>query len=279
MYIDEELANIKGTVRSTRKNKLRMGIEEFIDNRLNNEKVITESYKTMNNVFKEDLDLSVRDTYYNKEDAAAAVLTEAANVLTEDTEELFLDLLSETVLRALNIGEKLIEENRAQITEKTKGFYKESIDIINLEGSQVVVDLINNCRKSSTNFDIEKHDALYEEVDKIALIIKNKVANVITEEKQMSKLEIMKEDEKYSTAVDIKLTLFKEMEIENVKQVIKECADKTMSKENILLASFYETVVDYTLLETFNTLRMIEFNNEMYEDRARKNKMRFDDLI
>lgn len=268
-FFDEELVDQRGTITFDKRRKFREGVENFIDAKLNDERTINEVYKNEEEVLKEELNLSIYDRF--KADEELTHLNESTEVLAEGTEDLFVDILCETVIRALNIDADLVEDNREQITDKVKGLYQAFREEINLEGSQVVVDLIGRCRECATTFDIDKHDALYEEADNIAMIVKEKVATVIEEEKQMSKLEIMKEENQYSCSVDIKLTLFKEMEIENVKQAIKECGEReNITKENLLLMSFYETVVDYTLLETFNTLRMLEFNNEMYNDSSRK---------
>lgn len=268
-FFDEELVDQRGTITFEKRRKFREGVENFIDEKLNNEKVIKEAYNNEELVLKEELNLSVYDRF--KEDEELTNLNESTELLNEGTEDLFVDVLCETVIRALNIDEVLVEDNREQITDKIKGVYTAFQEEMNFEGSQVVVDLVTKCKECATTFNIDKHDALYETADAIAMIVKEKVATVIEEEKTMSKLELMKEENEYSSTVDIKLTLFKEMEIENVKQAINECGDREgITKENLLLMSFYETVVDYTLLETFNTLRMIDFNTEMYKDSSRR---------
>lgn len=268
-FFDEELVDQRGTITFEKRRKFREGVENFIDGKLNDERIIREAYRNEEEVLKEELNMSIYDRF--KEDEEVSYLNESTEVLAEGTEDLFVDILCETVIRALNIDSELVEDNREQITDKVKGVYTAFQEEINFEGSQVVVDLVTKCRECATTFDIDKHDSLYETADAIAMIVKEKVARVIEEEKTMSKLEIMREENEYNCSVDIKLTLFKEMEIENVKQAIQECGDReNITKENLLLMSFYETVVDYTLLETLNTLRMIEFNNEMYRDTSRR---------
>lgn len=274
-FFDEDLVDQSGTITFEKRRRFREGVESFIDNKLSDEKTINEVYKNEEQVLKEELNLSIYDRF--KEDEEITNLTESTETLTEGTEDLFVDILCETVIRSLNINDSLISDNRDQITEKVRGLYTELQEELNFEGSQIVVDLVGKCRECAVTFDIDKHDSLYEDADSIALIVKEKVAKVIEEEKKLSKLEIMKEENEYSTAVDIKLTLFKEMEIENVKQAINECANrKEITKDNLLLMSFYETIVDYTLLETFNTLRMINFNTEMYNDTSRRRNIECD---
>lgn len=271
-FLDEDLLNLKGTTTYEKREKFLEGLENFIDSKETNDKTINEAYKNKELVLQEELNLAFYERFNKVEEVSQeeiALKESALNNLNE-ANELFMDVLAESVVRALNIDEKLVEANRSEIVTKVKDFYTEMADYIDLEASPVVYDLVKRCSASASSFDIEKRDALFEEADKIALIVKEKVARVIEEEKNMSKVELMKEENAYSTSVDIDLTLFKEMEITNVKQAIQECADRELDKNTIMLMSFYETIVDYTLVETFNTLKMLHFNEEMYLDSSRK---------
>ena len=275
-FFDENLLNQKDTITFKKKRRIADNIESFLDEKLNNEKSIKEAYRNKDEVLKEEFNINIKERFIKEE--KTEVLSEEAENILNDTEELLEDVLSEIVIRALNINEKLIEENREIITEKVKGFYELMEEHINLEASQLVINIVDKCKRCAESFDIELRESLFEDVDKIALILKSKVNNVINEEKILSELELLKEEENFSHPADVRLTLFKEMEIENVKLALKEAADnnRNLNKETILLMSYYETVVDYTMLEMFNTLKLITFETEMYKDQSRKRMLDFD---
>lgn len=272
--LDQSLLMKNSKYKREKNARIREGISSFLESTFQEFETMQEAYKTNEKVLMEEVNVAVKDRYTSKEDLALKALNEEMECLNESAEKLFVDLLTETVIRALNIDKVLIEDNKEAITEKVTGLFYGLQEDIDLTKCGAVTTLIENCLECSKTFDIEKHDRLYEDIDNIALIIKEKVAKVIEEEKTMSDIEIKKEEDCYSTAIDIKLTLFKEMEIENVKQAIKESAEDT-NKEDLLLMSFYETVVDYTILETFNTLKLVEFNPEMYKDNSRRKQRDF----
>lgn len=234
-FFDENLLNQKDTITFKKKRRIADNIESFLDEKLNNEKSIKEAYRNKDEVLKEEFNINIKERFIKEE--KTEVLSEEVENILKDTEELLEDVLSEIVIRSLNINEKLIEENREIITEKVKGFYELMEEHINLEASQLVINIVDKCKRCAESFDIELRESLFEDVDKIALILKSKVNNVINEEKILSELELLKEEENFSHPADVRLTLFKEMEIENVKLALKEAADnnRNLNKETILL--------------------------------------------
>lgn len=266
-FLNNDFMSLQDTTDFEKKTRIQDGIADILNDRLNEETTRKAVRDNNDEVFKESLYMSAYEK--NGTSLIDELLSEETEEEVGAVEDIFLDVLSECVINGLNINEDLIEDNRAGIIEKVQGVYNAFKEDINLNGSPVVFDLVTKCDECSKTCDIEKQGALYEQAVEIGELIKAKVGQVIKEEREISNLE--KLNESAPTGVDLRLTLFKEMEIENAKAAIKEYSeDSRVDNESIMLMSFYETVVDYTILETFNTLKMLEFNKEMYNDISRR---------
>jgi hypothetical protein len=86
--------------------------------------------------------------------------------------------------------------------------------------------------------------------------VKDKVAEVLKTEKQFSTL--VNESEEEFKGND---TLFRTIQLENVKLAIKE-EEATEVNEAVMSRAFAESLFDYTLLETLNTLQIIQLDEE-----------------
>jgi hypothetical protein len=93
-------------------------------------------------------------------------------------------------------------------------------------------------------------------VQYVSEAVKEKVTDVVKEEKQFST--IVNESETEFKGND---TLFRSIQLENVKQAIKE-EEATEVNEVVMARAFAESLFDYTLLETLNTLQLIQLDEQ-----------------
>jgi hypothetical protein len=110
---------------------------------------------------------------------------------------------------------------------------------------------INAVRESYMN-DIDSR-VLY-----VAEVVKNKVAEAVRHEQTVASF--LSESEEVNSKVN-KDSLFKVIHIENVKNALKE-ENKNEVDEIVHERALAETLFDYTLLETINTLRIVKFDAE-----------------
>lgn len=267
MNLDFDFINMQGSKALERHNKIQNGIDNILCEKINKQNAIDAVNKNKEEVFREEVQQGAFES--NGTSIIDSLLTEESIIEEQPVEDLFIDVLGECVINALNINEELIEDNRSAIMEKVSGIYEAFKEEIDLTASPVVFDLVTKCNECNNTFDIDAQNSLYEEAAKIGELVKAKVGQVIIEEREISNLEMLEEES--GTGVDVRLTLFKELEIANVKDALSQYSENTkMDKDSIMLMSFYETVVDYTIMETLNTLKMLEFNKDMYNTSARR---------
>jgi hypothetical protein len=86
--------------------------------------------------------------------------------------------------------------------------------------------------------------------------VKEKVADVVKSEREFSN--VVNESEKEFKGND---TLFRSIQIENVKHAIKE-EEATEINSTVMARAFAESLFDYTLLEALNTLQVIQLDEQ-----------------
>lgn len=250
-------------ITSKRRRKFNEGIENILNkrNKENEDELLLEQNK--NDLFLNE----ICNNAYSEIQKVETILTESDKITANSVNDLFKSFLIETVIDSLNIKKDLIDINRNDISNKIAGVYdalEEEFDFNN----PVVSDVVTKCSKAINEkmnaFSIL--DYLAEDMEKVSSIIKGKVSKVLREEKEISNIELLKEEGNYSKPVDTTVTLFKEMLMTTVKSSLKEIEtlNESYTNEEIMTASYLETVVDYTILEALNTLELINFNEESY---------------
>lgn len=96
-------------------------------------------------------------------------------------------------------------------------------------------------------------ESIENSVSYVADVVKVKVVEAVKYEKTVASF--INESE----GVKAKDSLFKIIHVENVKNALKE-EEKTEVDEVVLQRALAETIFDYTLLETLNTLRIVNFD-------------------
>lgn len=264
IFLDEDLMSLNGTRRKERRQRFQESMDSFYTEMNNKDRMRAELAKNNENVFMEEINMSlIKDDAKEKK-----FLNESAMLEDDMTEDLFVGFLCEAVIDSLNIDKELVDHNREYTEDKVKSFFKATKGFMNFSNT-VTSDIIASFKQSTKR--TAKHEAVgfasaYCHLEPLTLVVKEKVARVIEEEKVMADLEAQLEENVYAHDVDVRMTLFREMQIENVKAAIaeQEEAGKEIVNEDIMLMSFYETVVEYTMLEVFNTLELINFSTDNY---------------
>lgn len=268
IILDEELIKLTGK-RKDRQDKLRDSMNSLYEDTRNKDLMREELNRNSENVFKEEINMNLRKESVEE----MKCLNESAMLESDMVEDLFADFLCEAVVASLNIDKDLVAHNRAYTDDKVKAFFKATKGLMKFDNNVAseVVNSFKQATKRDTKKDIGKKEEAgfakaYSHLEPLSMVVKEKVAKVIEEEKIMADLESQLEENIYAHDVDVRMTLFREMQIENVKEAVKEAeeAGKEIVNEDIMLISFYETVVDYTMLEVFNTLELLEFKEDNY---------------
>ena len=268
IFLDEDLIKLTGK-RKARQEKLRDSMNSLYEDTCNKDLMREELNRNSENVFKEEINMNLRKESVEE----MKCLNESAMLENDMVEDLFVDFLCEAVVASLNIDKNLVAHNRAYTDDKVKAFFKATKGLMKFDNnvSSEVINSFKQATKRDTKRDISKKEEAgfakaYSHLEALSMVVKEKVAKVIEEEKIMADLESQLEENIYAHDVDVRMTLFREMQIENVKEAIKEAeeAGNEIVNEDIMLISFYETVVDYTMLEVFNTLELLEFKDDNY---------------
>lgn len=175
------------------------------------------------------------------------------------------------VYQAIPLDESYKETIKEEINEKASGL------ILGLqengvlqEGNYVwnnylehINDVIPSLKENSN--DLVKVESILTETEKeikangvaISSIIENKVLDVIVNERYIAnkRESLMESNKKFNGK-----TLFNAMSINNLKAVSSSDKYIDLPQDKKLDISFAETIIDYTLLETLNTLNLVKFD-------------------
>lgn len=224
------------------------------------------------------------------------VLAEKAKIEKENTFNIFKETFANIVLESLPIDKQNVDNNREEIKEKVFGFVEDMREELVMNG--ILVEEVTNIAREGVmlveqtklsegevltegtkleedtiSSNIEKvlfnNEAILETTGTISglvEIIKEKVNKVLDNEKIFSEALLIKEEGKLN--VEMYDTLFRKIQIENVKLALKECEEGT-SNEDIMQIALYETIVDYAILEAANTMNMLNVNKEAWKQTKR----------
>lgn len=275
IFDEEELLSLnKGTKRREKRAKLYEGVVDILNELDDKQSMKSEVEKNNEAVFNEEVNQAVK----NNKMEEAKVLNETSMLEEQVAEDMFVQFLVEATVESLNIDKQLIDHNQEYVSAKVKDFYKGVKHLLNFNNN-VSADIVASFNKSARRVNEEVSFATaYSHLEPLSIVVKEKVARVIEEEKAMADLESKLEENVYAHDVEVRMTLFREMEIENVKEAVRELeeAGKEIVKEDVMLVSFYETVVEYTMLEVFNTLELLPFNQDLCINRKHK---RFKEIL
>lgn len=178
--------------------------------------------------------------------------------------------LKRIIESSLLIDKKTISLNKQDIDEKISNFRNELLSKVNKEESspftssafnkeigdatQCYIESMRLNPKNKKQLKISLKEHLDSFANEVIPIIKEKVKNVIIDEKILSECLDMNKNKKINKQLN-ENTLFRNLLKENTKIGLKETKHKNLTKA-LQASVFYETLTDYTLLETFNTLGM-----------------------
>ncbi|AMS01295.1 hypothetical protein AR9_g211 [Bacillus phage AR9] len=200
-----------------------------------------------------------------------ARLIEKKQFESQQSKELLEHFLSSVVYNALPLDEDVKKLNKEYMTKQVKGITDNLIsngtfEMVKSTTMQSVMESIEyHIEKMFPVKDNEEDVKIVSEsfnkdiktyVEYVSEVITNKVVNVVKTERDIAVA--ISESE---SPIKPKDTLFKNLQVQNVKMALKE-NEKTEVDQEILEQAMAESLFDYTLLETLNTLRLVEFDGE-----------------
>lgn len=283
--MNENFINLKGTkthnMEIARRNKMLEYIKEETE---------LEKFKgDINKIQEESLLESSLQNFIREKRDMNYLLNESYKIVEENSLSIMKESFAKVVLESLPIDKDSINANESEIREKATGFIEKLHENANIFIESFLLEEVNSISenivllKESTRIEgniLNESSSLFEEENinedlcklneenvfmELTETIKGKVKKVIAEEKLFA--EAIELNEKGETNVNLFNTTFKEIQFENVKLALEEC--KGLNKEDIMETAFYETVVDYTILEAANTMKLFE-TNDLFLKRNKK---------
>lgn len=226
-----------------------------------------------NLLLESDMMMDVSITSTRRRDEVGKTQNNFINKLNEDKidEMLLGEAFSNIVYKAIPLDESYKEEHKSEIMDKATGVILEMKKLgILQEGNYVWKTYYNDIAeakpmlKESANDLITVEKILSEteaivknELEGIASIVENKILTTIADEKVIAenKIHLMQENRKFNGS-----TLFNSINVKNYRMASDKFVDG--SKQDVLEFALAETVIDYTILESLNTLKLAEFKLE-----------------
>ncbi|ALN97946.1 hypothetical protein Bp8pS_267 [Bacillus phage vB_BpuM-BpSp] len=246
----------------------------------NNVSDILQEKERENKVLKESEELekeTLLESYFSKmytsKERDKKLSNNRKNTFYKESFDKLIDgFIKDLVLESLIIDDEEKSLNEKYIHEQTENvvnFIMEN-DLFNKNHSSTfssVIDLANlyieEAFKDNEGLEPEKYYEGFKEDSKKMIflasgVISDKVLEAFKFEKEFSE-NINEEVE--NVKLSNNKTLFRSLHLENIKMAMKEEEVETVN-EDVMERSLGETVLDYTILETLNTLRLVEFNND-----------------
>jgi hypothetical protein len=196
---------------------------------------------------------------------------EKANFFAENVEELLGHFLFNVVNEALLLDTDVKSLNKEYMAQKVsnvigtlvKGgkFSKmPSATMKNImESIEIHIDAMFNVKEDAEQVKFVREsytNDIVGYVNYVAECVKEKVSDVVKTEQKLSA-----SINESSEAVDVPDTLFKAIQIENVRLAMIE-EQATEINDVVLAKAFCESLFEYTLIESLNTLRLVEFDGQ-----------------
>lgn len=244
-------------------------IADILNNKQTEQQVLKEENETRIEVTNNDF----ATLAHNRKSRQKRVqLMEKTNFYNENSNELIEHFLFSVVNEALLVDKELKDLNKEYMTKQIAGItdylvkagefvkFNESLTMENvLESIEYHIDLMFQNKDNEEN--VKAVREAYQEdmksyVEYVAESVKDKVADVVRKEQNIASVITESTDE-----IKLKDTLFKTIQLENTKMALKE-EEKSEVDETVMQRSFAESLFDYTLLETLNTLKIISIDTQ-----------------
>jgi hypothetical protein len=194
---------------------------------------------------------------------------EKAKFFAENVEELLEHFLFNVVNEALLLDTDVKSLNKEYMTQKVSGVVGNLV-----KGGKF--NKLPSATMKNIMESIEVHiDAMFavkEDAEQVKVVRESYInditgyVNYVSECVREKVAEVVKTEQKISTSinestesVDVPDTLFKAIQIENVRQAMLE-EQATEINDVVLAKAFCESLFEYTLIESLNTLRIVEFD-------------------
>jgi hypothetical protein len=258
-----------------RANKIQGGIESILS-----EKFERETEEKENLLLERDLSLGVSMVSSRSRDEVNKVMRE--NLNREHDEKLDNLLLGESfsniVYNSLPLDESFKEKHKAKITEKASQLIVELKESgLLTEGNHIWKNYFGDVLQSKETLkesadDLITIEKVFNETEKqveplvkgISSIVEGKIMDTIAKEKVIAenKVELMNENRRFNGN-----TLFNTINVRNYKNANDTFVDA--DKKDVLELALAETIIDFTILESLNTLKLIDFKPESVMNRVK----------
>lgn len=258
---------------SIKRRKINSNITEFFDKKDLDDKLLKESANIENEIKLNTLAMEVSDFNINNKNKKRKQFLANEEFKNNKITELINESLIYIVYKSLNLDEDFKKHNLNYIKETVKTFMKKleenncfccpqysCIDDIRRKITMIVNENKDNISTMDEKILIKQiKEACNFEFETSINIIKDKVLDTVNREKQYSEyLEKCKnEDISNKDIRNNSNTLFRNIFEGNISAIVKQEGDNSkLTKQNIMDIALSEAILDYTLLETVNTLRI-----------------------
>jgi hypothetical protein len=243
--------------------------QEFLKNQENSLKALQEGQEINEEITKNTIISGLNNSPSRKK---RLELAEKRKMIAEGTKGLFEGFVSDVIKESLLIDEDLLELNEEYIDGQIKGIVTElvnegllenlpkSITMKNvLEDAEYYSEALYNSRNEEDKIQ-ELQEAFNEKTNTYKLyvseVIKSKIASVVKNEQTSASLAESTELREQSDS------LFKSLQVKNVKAILN-LEGKEQIDEVVMESAFGETLVDYTILESLHTMKLVEFDTQV----------------
>lgn len=258
-----------------RANKIQEGIESILS-----EKKEREVESKENLLLERDLSLGVSMVSSRSREEANKTIRESVNrEHNEKLDNLLLgECFSSVVYNAIPLDESFKEKYKAKITEKASGVIIELKEQgVLTEGNHIWKNYFGDVMLSKDSLkesadDLITIEKIFTETEKmvepilkgISTIVENKIMDTIAKEKTIAKnkVQLMNENRRFDGN-----TLFNTINVKNYKNASDTFVDA--DKSNVLELALAETIIDFTILESLNTLKLVDFKPEAVMNRVK----------
>jgi len=263
-----ELFTTKDTKLSKRVVNESSKIADILNNKTNEvvslqESAMSDAETKHDNMFSLAHDKKTRDK--------RAIRMEKAKFQSENQQELLEHFIFNVINEALLLDKDIKSLNKEYMTGKIHGIINH---FIKAGAFRELPSATMNGVMESINYHIDSMFDAKDDTEKVKIVsesymrdittyidyvsecVKNKVASVVKQEREISKA--INESEKEFEGND---TLFRAIQMENVRMALKE-ENATEINEEVMAKAFCESIFDYTLMETLNTLRIVNLDSQ-----------------